>query len=304
MHLGSSERLGGMPEAQRHMQATTRLTTEKRAAIIGCLVEGMSMRAISRTQGVSRNTIDKLLVDLGTACADYQDAALRDLDIARVEADEIWSFCYAKQKNVPEDFRDTEGYGDVWTWVAIDADTKLVPSWLVGERTMDDCFVFLNDLRSRIKVGNRVQLTSDGFRAYPPVVDALWRNGIDYGIVVKEYKSPTAEEARKYSPSTCTSIQKTALTGNPDPTKISTSYVERQNLTMRMGMRRFTRLTNAFSKKIENHAHAIGLHFMHYNFCRTHVTLTKRYGKPTTPAMAAGVATYPWSLTQIAELLD
>jgi IS1 family transposase len=189
--------------------------------------------------------------------------------------------------------------------VAIDADTKLVPSWLVGGRTTQDCWVFLSDLKSRIKVGNRIQLTTDGFGSYPPVVDSLWRNSIDYAQVIKEYKSPVAEEARRYSPSTCTSIQKEVVAGNPDLTKASNSYVERQNLTMRMGMRRFTRLTNAFSKKVENHAHAISLHFMHYNFCRPHQTLTKAAGgKKTTPAMAAEITKYPWSLTQLAELLD
>jgi IS1 family transposase/lambda repressor-like predicted transcriptional regulator len=281
-----------------------RLSTEKRAQIIGCLVEGMSMRAISRTAGVSRNTIDKLLGDLGEACAEFQDGALTNLDVKRVEADEIWSFCYAKQKNVPEDFKDTPGYGDVWTWVAIDADTKLVPSWLVGERTTQDCYVFMADLKSRIRTGNRIQLTTDGFSSYPPVVDSLWRNAIDYAQIIKDYQGATGDEARKYSPPTCTVIDKVVVTGDPDESKISNSYVERQNLTMRMGMRRFTRLTNAFSKKVENHAHAISLHFMHYNFCRPHQTLTKKAGKPTTPAMAAGVATYPWSLTQLAELLD
>jgi IS1 family transposase/lambda repressor-like predicted transcriptional regulator len=282
-----------------------RLSTEKRAQIIGMLVEGMSMRAIARTAGVARNTIDKLLNDLGEACAEYQDAVLTNLDIQRVEADEIWSFCYAKQKNVPEEFVGTPSYGEVWTWVAIDADTKLVPSWLVGERTTQDCWVFLSDLKSRIRVGNRIQLTADGFGSYPPVVDALWRNAIDYAQVIKEYASPAAEEARKYSPSTCTSIQKIKVSGNPSELHASTSYVERQNLTMRMGMRRFTRLTNAFSKKVENHAHAISLHFMHYNFSRPHQTLTKAAGgKKTTPAMAAGVARAPWSLTQLAELLD
>jgi IS1 family transposase/lambda repressor-like predicted transcriptional regulator len=282
-----------------------RLSTEQRAQVIGCLVEGMSMRAIARTTGVARNTIDKLLNDLGEACAEYQDATLTNLDVKRIEADEIWSFCYAKQKNVPEEFVDTPGYGDVWTWVAIDADTKLVPSWLVGERTTQDCWVFLSDLKSRLLPNARIQLTTDGFGSYPPVVDALWRNSIDYAQIVKEYASPTAEDARKYSPSTCTSIQKNVIAGDPDLTKTSNSYVERQNLTMRMGMRRFTRLTNAFSKKVENHAHAISLHFMHYNFCRPHQTLTKAAGgKKTTPAMAAGITTYPRSLTQLAELLD
>ncbi len=232
--------------------------------------------------------------------ADYQDVTLRNLDIDRVEADEIWAFCYAKAKNVPEDFQGTEGYGDVWTWVAIDADTKLVPTWLVGERTTEDCYTFLADLRDRMLPGQRIQLSTDGFGSYQPVVDAIWRGNIDYGIVVKEYKNAPAEEARRYSPARCSSIQKHVIAGEPVERLISTSYVERQNLTMRMDMRRFTRLTNAFSKKIENHAHAISLHFMHYNFARPHKTL----GKNVTPAMAAGIERAPWSLTQIAELLD
>jgi IS1 family transposase len=276
-----------------------RLSTEQRAQVVGCLVEGMSMRAINRTTGVARNTIDKLLIDLGTACADFQDVALRNLDIDRVEADEIWAFCYAKAKNVPEDFIGTPGYGDVWTWVAIDAETKLIPSWLVGERTTEDCYTFLADLRARMLPGQRIQLTTDGFGSYQPVVDALWRGNIDYGIVVKEYKGATGDEARRYSPATCSSIQKHVIAGEPVARLVSTSYVERQNLTMRMGMRRFTRLTNGFSKKIKNHAHAVSLHFMHYNFSRRHQTL-----KGTTPAMAAGIERHPWSLTQIAELLD
>lgn len=280
-----------------------KLSTERRAQVIGCLCEGMSIRATVRVTGVAKNTIVKLLADLGEACADFQDGAFQNLDVKRVEADEIWSFCYSKQKNVPEEFQDTPGYGDVWTWVAIDADTKLVPSWLVGERTTQDCWVFLSDLKSRIKVGNRIQLTTDGFGSYPPVVDALWRNAIDYAQIIKEYASPPAEEARKYSPSTCTSIQKNVIAGRPDLTKTSNSYVERQNLSMRMGMRRYTRLTNGFSKKVENHVHAVSLFYLHYNFARPHQTLTKRFGKPTTPAMAAGIALAPWSLTQIAELL-
>jgi IS1 family transposase len=281
-----------------------RLSVERRAQVIGCLVEGMSIRATVRTTGVAKNTIVKLLAELGEACTEYQDGAFQNLDIARVEADEIWSFCYAKQKNVPEEFQGTPGYGDVWTWVAIDADTKLVPSWLVGERTTQDCWVFLSDLKSRIRVGNRIQLTTDGFGSYPPVVDALWRNAIDYAQVIKEYSGATGDEARKYSPATCTSIQKNVITGRPDLSKTSNSYVERQNLTMRMGMRRYTRLTNGFSKKVENHAHAVSLFYMFYNFCRVHQTLTKQHGRKMTPAMAAGVADHPWSLTELAELLE
>ena len=281
-----------------------RLSTEKRAQIIGCLCEGMSIRATVRTTGAAKNTIVKLLEELGTECAAYMDVTFRNLDIKRVEADEIWAFCYAKQKNVPEEYRGTPGYGDVWTWVAIDADTKLVQSWLVGERTTEDCYTFLRDLRSRLLPGQRIQLTTDGLGSYQPVVWGLWGNKIDYAIIVKEYKNAPAEEARKYSPATCSSIHKHKISGDPDASLVSTSYVERQNLSMRMGMRRFTRLTNAFSKKVENHAHAACLFYMHYNFARPHQTLTKRYGRPTTPAMAAGVADYPWSLTQIAELVE
>ena len=261
---------------------------------------GMSMRAISRVTGVARNTIDKLLVDLGTACAEYQDGALANLSTTRVEADEIWSFTYAKQKNVPEDFKDTPGYGDVWTWTAIDADTKLVPSWLVGERTQRDCYVFLADLRSRIKPGHRIQLTTDGLALYERTVAALWGNNIDYTTLHKVYSGTTDTEQRQYSPAVCTGIDKRVMAGDPDMDLASTSYVERNNLTMRMGMRRFTRLTNGFSKKIENHAHAVSLHMLHYNFARPHLTL----GKRVTPAMAAGIERHPWSLTQIAELLD
>ena len=286
------------------MVSMNRLSIEKRAQVLGCLVEGMSIRATVRVTGAAKNTVVKLLAEAGEACADFQDAAVRNLDTKRVECDEIWSFCYSKQKNVPEDFKGTPGYGDVWTWTAIDADTKLIPSWLVGERTTQDCFTFLSDLRSRLLPGQRIQLTTDGFHSYPPVVDALWRDSIDYAQLIKDYTEAPAEERRKYSPPKCKVVDMHVLAGDPDPAKISTSYVERQNLTMRMGMRRFTRLTNGFSKKVENLAHAVSLHFMHYNFCRPHQTLTKAAGKQTTPAMAAGLADHPWSLTQLAELLE
>ncbi len=281
-----------------------RLSTEQRAQVVVCLVEGMSIRATVRTTGVAKNTIVKLLADLGAACTAHSDAALRNLDVKRIEADEIWSFCYSKQKNVPEDFIGTEGYGDVWTWVAIDADTKLVPSFLVGERTVEDGYAFMSDLRDRIRTGNRIQLTTDGLGSYTTVVDAIWRNGVDFAQVIKEYKGATGDEARCYSPASCNSIEKRVITGNPDANLISTSYVERQNLTMRMGMRRFTRLTNGFSKKIENHAHAISLHFFHYNLCRPHQTLSGKGRGQVTPAMAAGVESHPWSITQLCELLE
>jgi IS1 family transposase len=277
------------------------LCNERRAQVVSCLVEGMSIRATVRVTAVAKNTIVKLLNDLGEACAEFQDGALTNLDCKVIECDEIWSFCYAKQKNVPEQFIDTPGYGDVWTWVAIDADTKLVPSWLVGERTNRDAYVFLSDLKSRLK--GRVQLTTDGHKPYLTVIEPLFgSDGVDFAMLHKMYGNEPGGE-RRYSPAICTGIEKRVITGTPDEARISTSYVERQNLTMRMGMRRFTRLTNGFSKKLENLTHAVSLHYMHYNFCRPHATLTKRYGKPTTPAMAAGVAKYPWSVHQLVGLL-
>jgi IS1 family transposase len=280
-----------------------RLSTERRGQVISCLVEGMSIRGTVRVTGVAKNTIVNLLTQLGEACADYQDEVLRNLDTTRVEADEIWSFCYSKQKNVPEEFQDTFGFGDVWTWTAIDADTKLVPAWLVGERTNRDCFFFLSDLHSRLK--NRVQLTTDGHQPYLTVVEPLFgADGVDFAMLHKMYGHDVRDDQTKYSPAQRTGIDKRVITGKPDPRLVSTSYVERQNLTMRMGMRRFTRLTNAFSKKVENLAHAVSLHYMHYNFARPHQTLTKRYGRPTTAAMAAGKADHVWSVWEIAGLLD
>jgi IS1 family transposase len=285
------------------MVSMNRLSTERRGQIVGCLVEGMSIRATVRITGAAKNTITSLLVDLGEACAEYQDGALTNLACRTIECDEIWSFAYSKQKNVPDEFKGTPGYGDVWTWTAIDADTKLVPSWLVGERTTQDCYVFLNDLKSRLRPGQRIQLTTDGFGSYPPVVDALWGSAIDYAQIIKDYTDPTKEEQRRYSPATCKVVDVNVLSGEPDASRISTSYVERQNLTMRMGMRRFIRLTNGFSKKVENLAHAVSLHYMHYNFGRVHQSLTLDSTKRT-PAMAAGVSDYPLTTTQIAQLLD
>ena len=273
-----------------------RLSTEKRAQIVGALVEGNSIRATVRMTGAAKNTVTKLLVDLGAACADYQDRTLRNLPCTTIECDEIWAFCYSKQKNVPEEHKGTFGYGDVWTWTALYADTKLVPSWLVGERTTDDAIVFMEDLRSRL--ANRVQLTTDGHRAYWTAVGLTFGRDIDHAILQKLYGAPTGGEGR-YSPAECTGTKTTILRGAPDERRISTSYVERQNLTMRMGMRRFTRLTNAFSKKIENLSAAVALHYMHYNFARPHASLNGR-----TPAMAAGVADHKWSLYEIAALLD
>lgn len=279
------------------MVSMNRLSTEKRAQIIGCLVEGNSIRATVRMTGAAKNTITKLLVDLGEACAEYQDGVFQDLPCTAIEADEIWSFCYAKQKNVPEQFKGTPGYGDVWTFTAICADTKLIPSWLVGERTMDDAEVFLTDLASRMS--GRIQLSTDGHRMYEGTVGPSFANNVDWAQIQKHY---AAGEQGKYSPAVCTGTKRRVLRGNPDPDRISTSYVERQNLTMRMGMRRFTRLTNGFSRKVENLAHAVSLHFMHYNFVRPHNALKERY--PRTPAMAAGVADHIWNLEEIAGLLS
>jgi IS1 family transposase len=274
-----------------------RLTTEKRAQIIGCLVEGNSIRATVRMTGAAKNTVTKLLVDLGEACSEYQDRVLRDLPCTNVQADEIWAYCYSKQKNVPDEHKGTFGYGDVWTWTAICADTKLVPSWLVGERTIDDAWAFMEDLKGRL--ANRVQLTTDGYRPYWTAVGLTFGREIDYAQLQKMYgPDPNVAGTTRYSPAVCTGTKTQVLRGNPDPDKINTSYVERQNLTMRMGMRRFTRLTNAFSKKVENLSHAVALHYMHYNFCRVHQTIK------TTPAMAAGVTDHVWSLYEIAALLD
>jgi IS1 family transposase len=279
------------------MVSMNRLSTEKRAQVIGCLVEGMSIRATVRLTGAAKNTVTKLLVDVGQACSDYQDRTLRGLSCKRIECDEIWSFVGAKQKHVgPEHPAD---YGDWWTWTAIDADTKLVPAWYVGARTATDAVEFMTDLAERLD--NRVQLTTDGLNSYLIGVDRAFEGGIDYAMLVKIY-GQDPEPQRRYSPAVCTGTERTVITGDPDPAHISTSYVERQNLTMRMSMRRFTRLTNAFSKRVENLAAAVSLHFMHYNFARPHKSLSKPY--PTTPAMAAGVADHVWTLEEIAGLLD
>lgn len=287
------------PERSSILVIMNRLSTEKRAQIIGSLVEGNSIRATVRMTGAAKNTIVKLLADLGDACAEYQDGVLQCLPCKAVEADEIWSFCYAKQKDVPEDFKGTPGYGNVWTFTAICADTKLVPSWLVGERTKDDAEVFLTDLAGRLS--NRIQLTTDAHSIYESTVRPSFGHQVDWAQIKKGYASDPADQ-RKYSPAVCTGTKMRVLKGDPELDRISTSYVERQNLTMRMGMRRFNRLTNGFSRKVENLAYAVSLHFLHYNFVRPHQSLEERY--PRTPAMAAGVADHIWSLEEIAALLD
>ena len=274
-----------------------KLSIKKRAQILGMLVEGNSLRATSRIADCSINTVTKLLVDVGTACAEYQDKGLRNLPCKRVQCDEVWSFCYAKEKNVPAEMKGQFGYGDVWTWTAICADTKLIASWMVGRRDGEAAKEFIADLAGRL--ANRVQLTTDGHKPYLQAVEDSFGVDVDYAMLVKLYgetkgKSPE----RKYSPGECCGAVKGAVCGNPDDAHISTSFVERQNLTMRMSMRRFTRLTNGFSKKVDNHMHAIALHFMYYNFGRIHKTLR------VTPAMEAGISDHVWSLEEIAALAN
>ncbi len=277
------------------MVSMNRLTTEKRAQIIGCLVEGNSIRATVRMTGAAKNTITKLLVDLGGACAEYQDRVLVDLPCRTFQCDEIWNFVYSKQKNVPEQHKGEFGYGNVWTWTAIYADTKLVPSWFVGQRNAEDGFLFMMDLKGRL--AGQPQITTDGLAAYAAAIGFSFGTEVDWAVLQKHYgREPSGE--RRYSPAVCTGLDIEVKRGYPDPVKISTSYVERQNLTMRMGMRRFTRLTNGFSKNVENLAHAVALHYMHYNFGRVHTTLE------CTPAVAAKVADHRWTLTEIAALLD
>lgn len=234
-------------------------------------------------------------MDAGKTCSEYQDKVFHNLPCKRLQCDEIWNFCYAKQKNVPDALKGHFGYGDVWTWTAIDAETKLVPSWLVGDRDGDTAYTFMKDLASRLT--NRVQLTTDGHKAYLQAVEDSFGADIDYAMLVKIYgSSPEAE--KRYSPSEIIGTDRQIIMGKPDPKHISTSYSERQNLTMRMSMRRFTRLTNAFSKKVENLAHAVSLHFMYYNFCRVHQSLR------VTPAMEAGITDHVWGLEEIVELMN
>jgi IS1 family transposase len=273
-----------------------KLTQAKRVQIIAALVEGNSIRATCRMTGAAKGTVLKLVVDLGKACAVYQDRVLRNLTCKKIQCDEIWSFCYAKEKNVPEEMKGKLGFGDVWTWAAIDADTKLIASYLVGGRTAIYARKFIDDLAARL--AHRVQLTTDGHRAYLTAVESAFGGEVDYAMLDKIYNAPPTSGTTRYSPAECCGTRKLKVKGNPDMAQVSTSFVERQNLTMRMSMRRMTRLTNGFSKKIENQAHAVALHFMHYNFARIHQTLR------VTPAMEAGIANHVWSLEEIADLVD
>jgi IS1 family transposase len=273
-----------------------KLDTAKRAQVVSAIVEGCSIRSIGRMTGVSKNTIVKLLIDLGAVCSDYLDKHLVNLSCERVQVDEIWSFCYAKQKNVTPDIKaKNPSAGDVWTWVAIDADTKLVASWIVGQRDGVTARIFVNDLARRL--ANRIQLTSDGLNAYLLAVEKAFHGKVDYAQLVKLYGND-AEAEKRYSPAQCIGCERKVIDGYPDPEHISTSYIERQNLTMRMQIRRFTRLTNAFSKKIENHVAALAIFYMHYNFVRIHQTLR------VTPAMAAGVSSRLWDVRDLLNLLD
>ena len=271
------------------------LSTTKRAQIIGALVEGNSVRATARMTDTAFNTVLKLVPEIGAACERYQDNALRNLPCKRIQCDEIWQFCYAKSKNVPEHLKGQFGIGDVWTWTAICADTKLAVAWHVGERNWTGADALMQKVATR--VANRVQLTTDGLGDYVPAVETHFGTEVDFAQLIKLYGAPREAHAR-YSPAECLGCRKQVVSGEPERTHISTSYVERANLTMRMGMRRFTRLTNAFSKKVENHSAAVALHFMHYNFARIHKTLR------VTPAMEAGLTDHVWGLEEIAGLLD
>ncbi|MGE0716073.1 MAG: IS1 family transposase [Alphaproteobacteria bacterium] len=273
-----------------------KLPAAKRAHILSLLVEGNSLRAASRIADVSINTVTKLLVDAGEACAAYHDEHVRNMTAKRVQCDEIWAFCYAKAKNVGKALAAPERAGDAWTWVGIDADSKLVIAYLVGSRDAEYALGLMDDLRSRL--ANRVQLTTDGHEVYLMAVEEAFGIDVDYAQLVKLFGAVPESANGRYSPAECVGSRKGPVVGRPDIAHVSTSYNERQNLTMRMSMRRFTRLTNGFSKKIENHAHAVALHFMHYNFCRLHKTLR------ITPAMAAGVIDRLWSTEDIVALLD
>lgn len=272
------------------------LTTKDRVQILSALVEGCSIRSTARMTGCSRTTVTKLLVDLGTACSAYMDMSMKNLPCKRLQVDEIWSFVGCKEKHKIEEEKGTLGRGDVWTWTAIDAETKLVPTWHVGLRDAVSATIFMKDLAARL--ANRVQLTSDGLKSYISALDEVFGIEVDFAQLVKQYGHSESEGPSRYSPPECIGCKKDWITGSPDAEHISTSFVERANLTMRMRMRRFTRLTDAFSKKLENHEHALAVYFMHYNFVRIHQTLR------SIPAMRAGVADHLWTLEEMVGLID
>ena len=272
-----------------------RLPHDKRAQALQMMAEGISLRAMTRLTGISRTTLIKLLEDAGQAFSEYQDRVLVNLPCKRIQVDEAWAFCYAKQKNVPTAKAAPEGAGDIWTWVGLDADTKLVASWYVGGRDSEAAATFIDDLAPRL--ASRVQLTSDGHKPYLEAIEGAFGGDIDYAMLVKVY-GPAPEGQRRYSPAICTGAHKHIAEGNPDPKHVSTSFVERQNLNIRMGNRRMTRLTNAFSKKAKNHEHMMAIYFMHYNFVRIHQTLK------ITPAMAAGVTPRLWEMSDLVKVLE
>src|SRR5438445_1822397 len=271
------------------------LAIEKRAQVVAALVEGSSINATCRMTGVAKHTVLKLLKDLGCAAAAYHDFNVGKLRVRRVQCDEIWAFIYAKQKNVSLE-QMQQGAGDVWTWTAICADTKLIISYTLGDRGAGTATAFMQDVAARIT--NRVQLTTDGHHVYVDAVEDAFGADIDYAMLQKIYGAPSDAEMRRYSPATCIGCKTAVVTGDPDPSHISTSFVERSNLSMRMGMRRFTRLTNGFSKKLENHGHMVALYFFHYNFIRIHKTLR------VTPAMEAGITDHVWSFEELIALLE
>jgi len=273
-----------------------KLSSAKRAQALQMMAEGVSLRAMTRLTGVSRTTLIKLLEDAGRAFSEYQDRALMNLKCKRVQVDEAWAFCYAKQKNVPTAKAAPEGAGDIWTWVGLDADSKLVLSWLVGGRDSEYAMGFMDDLAKRL--ANRVQLTSDGHKAYLEAVEGAFGGDIDYAMLVKIYGATPGGVTGRYSPPACIGARKLRVEGDPDIKHVSTSYVERQNLNIRMGNRRMTRLTNAFSKKAENHAHMMAIYFMHYNFVLIHQTLR------VTPAMAAGVTDKLWEMNDLVAIVE
>jgi IS1 family transposase len=280
-----------------YIMGMNKLPLAKRVQILSMLVEGSSMRAVSRVCDVSINTVTKLLVDAGNACAAFHVETVRDVQAKRVQCDEIWSFCYAKQKNVAAAKAAPVGAGNVWTWTALDSDSKMILSWMVGGRDAYTANLFMDDLAQRIT--GRVQLTTDGHHSYLDAVAGAFGTDIDYGMLVKLYgEEAGAGPERKYSPGECVGARREVITGNPDMKAVSTSHVERHNLTMRMSMKRFARLGNAFSRKIDNHLHALSLYFVWYNFCRQHKA------HKLSPAMAAGVADRLWSMEDIVALVD
>jgi IS1 family transposase len=287
-----------MPDRSGIMVSMNRLSSQQRKAVIAALVEGNSIRATCRMTAVAKNTVTKLLVDLGTVCSIHMDYAMRNLTLESIQVDEIWSFVYAKERNVKRVVQEQrDKAGDVWTWVAMDSDTKLVPTYRIGGRGLDEATAFMTDLASR--VSNRPQITTDGHAPYRLAVRGAFGADADYAMLVKVYGNDRSNKPeRRYSPAVCLEAIPQRVSGNPDPDRISTSHVERLNLTMRMSMRRYTRLTNGFSKKVENLAAAVSIHFFHYNFCRVHQTLGK------TPAMAAGVSDHVWKLSEMIGLLE